>query len=129
MVSVIIHAGLANKMFEYSFAYSLLKSNYNVGIDQKTFTPVWEFEDVLLSEIFDELTLKEDVKKYSKLVYKKDFYSKILRHIYIRKSNNKLIYENNYRYNSEIYKRITQDCSVYGLWQSPKYFNNFRTDL
>ncbi len=126
MKTVIIHAGLANKMFEYAFYKGLESKCSEVAIDQETFKPLWSFEDISLDDAFINLSYREDNSKNlaKKFLYRKSLLGKLMRRILCFFPDYKLVRERHYEYDPYISQKLTKNCTIYGLWQTEKYFEH-----
>lgn len=131
MQTIVVHAGLANKIFQYAFYKALSLDGHNVAIDQNLFKPVWQFEDISLSDAFCNLHYEEETSlNIAKLaIYRKDVIGKMLRRILPYRFNNKLILERSFAYEEGVEKRFSKDCVIYGLWQSEKYFIRHKAQI
>lgn len=124
MVVVYIAAGLANKMFQYAFACGLKHNGLDVYLDQSSFKPEWDFEDISLQEVFTNLLIEETPVKKFKLAYKFDLMSRIYKKLSRYFLDGRYIFEKPFYYDPKIHRKATNDCIYCGLWQSELYFQN-----
>lgn len=131
MKTIIIHAGLANKMFEYAFYKGLEAKGYDVAVDFDTFKPVWNFEDISLNDAFAGLHYQEDKTSNlaKKWLYKNSTMGKIMRRLLSHLPNDRFVRERKYAYDPSITTLFTKDCTIYGLWQTEKYFIHCRETI
>ena len=59
MITVYIGGGLANKMFQYAFSLAIKQKGYEVGYDTHTFKTEFEHDQVMLGDIFQNVSMTE----------------------------------------------------------------------
>ena len=135
MFIVKIWAGFANQMFQYAFYKSLLSNGKIALVDNNSFIPKWDFENVNLKEIFPniELNIADPLLIEMFNSRKVDAFSKIKRRLLkaINQSEETpqhYIKEPKFTYNSFIYY-LEGDYYLEGFWQTEKYFQNIKDKI
>lgn len=123
MITVYIGGGLANKMFQYAFSLSIKKLGYDVGYDTHTFKTEFEHDQVLIDDIFPNVSIRESEDSY----WAAGKNSKIAR-LYKRFSSSYVI-EHAYQYNPEIWQQLKRKCFVESSWQDERYFKDAKSEV
>lgn len=125
MIIVNLQGGLGNKMFQYALYKSLLNSEKEAVLDNLTFRPSWDFENIDLSQIFPNALYQTASKEIvERIAGKNNTLNKIRRQCTIPIIHiNKFILERSMSYNPKI-SNLKGDFYLSGNWQSERYFEN-----
>ena len=133
MITVYVGAGLANRMFQYSFALYLKNKGLNVNIDEHSFKPRFDFENTKLSNVFNGIELKEsDYRKFRYSFSSKKIEKKILNYYHLiteKLPDYRYIVRWTLDYLPDIYMKATPNCIFVGFWISYKYFNGIENQI
>lgn len=129
MQIVYIGAGLANRMFQYSFALSLKAKGYDVRIDEHSFIPRYDFEKLNLRDVFENIEIPESDVNSFKDVIKNGKCIKLYRKLSEYFPDYRYIERWNLNYDDSIYKKTTRNCAFVGFWISYKYFQDVKNDV
>ena len=127
MVTVYVGAGLANRMFQYAFALSLKNKGYNVCIDECTFKPRYDFENIKLENVFSNIILRNSKDSYYSLILNNNRVSKLFKRITEYFPDYRYIERWNLSYYHNIEKKASFHCMYIGFWISYKYFNDIES--
>jgi hypothetical protein len=120
--------GLANKMFQYSLYRSLLHAGKDASLDQDSFVPQWDFEDVRLEQVFPGVQMRvADKLLISRLAGGQDIFSKARRRLPFF-SKTSYIRERDFGYNPHCFA-LEGDYYLEGCWQTEKYFLHIREHI
>ena len=123
MIKVRLNGGLGNQLFQYAFAYSLVKSGYDVNLDASAFNTSAAHNGLELDEydikieISNRLSVMERLKY--KLAIKSQYFDKVLKGVIVEKSIG---------FDSQL-TRPPADSLIAGYFQSEKYFKSHRDEL
>lgn len=128
-----IKGGLGNQLFQYAFGYVLAKkNNTNLQLDLSWFERSGEDTNGpgLIKRNCDILILNVDFKEKSTLpvaYFKFSFQNKIRNRLLPLKWK-AFIKENNLSFNAD-YLAVGNNTYIEGFWQSPLYFEKYRSDI
>lgn len=135
MIIVRLEGGLGNQMFQYAFGRSIsLEKNCELLIDINFFeNQVGKLFDQGLSRRVFELNIFQLQSVFWDNKVCNLFPNKILNRIYLKIEKligiKALIYEKIYGYDDSIFSQIKRHTYLSGHWQSPLYFEKYRTIL
>jgi hypothetical protein len=128
MIIIKMVGGLANKMFQFALYFSLEKTGKSVFIDNRSFIPTWNFENIDLLDIFPNVqyqhALNVDVERLSG---SQNIIGRIRRKIPILWKPT-YIREMDLKFNPSILL-LEGDYYLEGLWQTEKLFVNIKTEI
>ena len=128
MLIVKMVGGLANKMFQYSLYQSLIHAGKDAYIDNESFVPKWDFENIGLQQVFPRLDMRYAAKSaIQKLAGGQDVISKARRRMPFL-SKKSYIRELSFGYNPTLFA-LEGDYYLEGCWQSEKYFQNIKNRI
>ncbi len=120
--------GLANKLFQYSFYKGLINKGYDAYIDNYSWQPKWNFENIELQNVFPNLKMRFATKR--DIILRcggRNIINKIRRNIKILIPK-QYFRQNTLKYIDEIYRDNNLNYFD-GLWQSEKYFIDIRDEI
>lgn len=123
MIKVRLNGGLGNQLFQYAFAYSLVKSGYDVTLDASGFNMDAAHGGLELDEydiklaVSNRLSLMERLK--FELVARSQCLAKIFKGVIIERS---------YAFDKQM-MRPPANSLIAGYFQSEKYFKHHRDEL
>lgn len=126
MIVVKIEGGLANKMFQFALYKAIAQHSDDVYIDESSFKPSWDFEDIRLSQIFDNVKADAYTPSKFRLANRHDFFSKSVK-VICEKLGYRYYREKGFKYNKYLIQNLSTDCYLTGYWQTEKYFKQIET--
>lgn len=129
MVIVYVAAGLANRMFHYAFALSLAKKGWEVGYDENTFVPHFDFETTKLSDVFENVNLPSVSMKNYSIALQRGIGYKILRRLSLLLPDHRYIERWKLNYDSRVYDKCSKNSIFLGHWNNYKYFSECESEV
>lgn len=123
MITVYIGGGLANKMFEYAFSLAIKKKGLKVVYDTHTFKTEFQHDQVLLTDIFNNITMEEGSDSYMAAGKNSKTYRLLKRLLpqYVIETDNK--------YNDKVFEQLQNNCYVESSWQDERYFIDVQDEV
>jgi len=130
MIIVRLQGGLGNKMFQYALYKAYVSIGKDASIDDYSFMPSWDFENIGLKDVFESLEYDiADKRLIDRLSGRNSVINKF-RRIYriplIKKSG--YVYEKKMTYDKSLI-RLDGDVYLSGNWQSEKYFVHIMDEI
>jgi hypothetical protein len=120
MIIVKMQGGLANKMFQYAFYKNLESKGLEVYVDDISFKPRWDFEDMKLSEVFPNIKINYATLKDIKRLGGGGSIVDLIKRKIIKR--NTFIDERDKK--PSFYERIGDDLYLQGTWSNEAYFRH-----
>jgi hypothetical protein len=127
MMIVKMQGGLANKMFQFSLYKYLETRNIEVYIDNLSFKPAWNFEDIKLTQIFPDIVINYATpKNIIKFRGGNDLITRIRRKYPIFKIFKMKTFINEIinKATPAIIENLRGDYYLQGTWSNEAYFKN-----
>lgn len=138
MIGVQIKAGLANQMFQYAFAYGLIKRGYDARVASRLRASEWDHEYIRCIEIFDLSQVRELPRYRLPARYTRSHLLQRLSRALPGKGGLKIpesvIYEENLKFemDSPLDRRTytpEQGSFMEGAWQSEQHFCGCKSEV
>lgn len=127
MVIVKIYGGLGNQMFQYAFYKSLCSYYSEVYTDTYSFKPSWVFDEVKLSQVFENVLIDDRQNlKSIKLIPKNNLITRVMKFLHLNKKIH--FYEKSFLYNDLVFN-LNGDIYFEGYWQTEKYFFDIQEQI
>lgn len=122
-----MQGGLANKMFQFALYKSLASKGIETYMDNFSFRPSWDFEDVKLEQIFPKIKIRyATLKDIRRLGGGADFISRLRRKTPIFRFKT-VINEITDKVSPAITENLEGDYYLLGTWSTENYFKNIET--
>lgn len=131
MIIVELNGGLGNQMFQYAFARSI-----QLDTDSELFFNLNQFENKANNHHsirrfeLDSFNLKINTfTEAHRIFFPKSIFKRFFLKVYKFLNIKSIIFENSTKHDESILKKIKHQTYLIGHWQSPKYFNKYKSIL